>query len=356
MGFQDTVNTPHGLVLNQRDADAKRLFAEGRLTTSRWHNHQTAIGMDLSKETRNDLLSYDVGGLGTTYYHDNQPDTRVGLYLQDQWKFVDDWQFHTGLRFDRSVMWGNHFSPRLGLTWQATPTISLKAFTAHAFRNPNPLEARAGKNPFNATAAPFESLSNLNLQAETVNTQELVAEWRPDNTFELSGSLYHHQLNKLITIEKLGNDFQYQNHYGINATGLEAAAYYRFTSLWKLNASASLQRAELDDGSRAPNAANWTAKLAVDGPVWQDKLYAALELYANGPSSQIWGIVPSRNSTTVISNLVFTTNNWLPGVGLQFRINNLFDRNDTAPGSDDTPVANMPLYGRNASLGVRYEF
>jgi len=137
---------------------------------------------------------------------------------------------------------------------------------------------------------------------------------------------------------------------------MEAAAFYRFSSNWKLNASATLQHAALEDGGSAPNAGNWAAKLAVDGPVWQDQLFAAFELYATGPSSQRWDGVPVHNGTTVISNLVFTTHNLFPDVGVQFRINNLFDRNNTVPGSDDTPVANMPLYGRNASLAVRYDF
>lgn len=357
MGYKKTMNTPSGLNLNVQDSDANRGFAEGRLTTTRFTNHQAAIGVDLSKEIKNDITGYRLGG--ATTYQDNQTDTRIGVYVQDQWRFAEDWQFHTGLRYDYSEMWGNHVSPRLGLTWQATPTVSLKAIAARAFRNPNPLEARAGINPANATVA-REALSNPSLQAETVNTQELVAEWRPSNAFELSGSLYHHQLKKLIERGTLGTDFQYQNLLGIDVTGLEVATYYRFSSKWKLNASATLQHAELENGLRAPSSANWIAKLAVDGPIWQDKLqdklYAALELYANGPSSLTWSGKPAHNSAVVTSNLVLTASNWLPKAEVQLRINNLPNRNDAVPGSDDTPVANMPLYGRNASLGVRYEF
>lgn len=359
MGYRNTTTTPRfkftfpqQRYIAEQDSDAQRWFAEARLTTTRWSGHQTAVGLDLSKETKNDLLSHN--SLGITDYHNDAPDSRLGLYFQDQWQFAENWQLHPGLRFDRSVMWGNHVSPRLGLTWQASPTLSLKAVAARAFRNPNPLESRAGKTP---TPAPFETLSNMRLQAEAVDTHELVAEWRPSSALELSSSLYHHKLRQLIGIATTtGNDFQYQNLYGIDVTGLETVMHYHFASQWKLNTSLTLQDAQQQNGQPAPNAADWIAKLSANGPLWRSGIIAAGELYATGASSQSWNGKTVHNSTTIVSNLIFTASQWLPGAELQLRINNLFDRNDTIPGSDDTPVAHMPLYGRNASLSVRYAF
>lgn len=363
MGYENKTHTPRLTqplkqpYLGIQDSKAKRWFAEGRLTSTQLQGHQIAIGIDASKETQNELLSYNVGGNGKTQYHTDEPDSRIGIYLQDQWKLTDDWQLHTGLRYDRSVFWGNHFSPRLGLTWQTTPTVTLKAIAARSFRNPNPLEARAGIDPKKSVPFGFASLTNLNLAHESVNTRELIAEWRPNNDFELSGSIYRHELKNLIGAAVTStSNFQHQNNYGIDVTGLETAAYYKFASQWKLNASATLQHAELGDGSRAPNAAQWLAKLAVDGPVWQDKLYAALELYANGSSSQIWEGNLAQNDTLLTSNLVLTAGNLFKGLEVQLRVNNLFNRHDTTPGSDDTPVANMPVDERNVALGVRYEF
>jgi iron complex outermembrane receptor protein len=360
MGYRNTTTSPRFKLsppqkryISTQDSDAKRWFAEARLTSKQWQNHQSVIGVDVSQETQNDLLSND--SLGNTQYHDNSPDGRIGVYLQDQWKFTDDWQLHTGLRFDHSEQWGDHLSPRLGLTWQVNPEFTLKAIAARAFRNPNPLEARAGKNP--ALAKPFESISNLSLQAETVNTRELIAEWRPNAVFELTSGLYYHQLKRLIGATMTpSKNFQFQNLYSIDITGLETAAHYHLASDWKINASLTLQHASNEDGSRAPNAAQWISKLSADGPIWHDQLLAAVELYANGASSQTWEGNPASNHTVILSNLVFTANKWLPKTSVQLRINNLFDRDDTVPGSDDTPVANMPLYGRNASVNVRYEF
>ncbi len=44
-----------------------------------------------------------------------------------------------------------------------------------------------------------------------------------------------------------------------------------------------------ENGGLALNAPNWMAKLSVDGPVWQDKLFSTFALYATDPSSQLLG-------------------------------------------------------------------
>lgn len=362
MGYRNVTTSPYfkpsppqQRYIGTQDSDAKRWFAEARLTSKQWQHHQSVVGVDVSQETQNDLLSDD--SLGNTHYHDNNPDGRIGVYLQDQWAFTDSWQLHTGIRFDHSEQWGDHTSPRLGITWQVSPEFTLKAIVARAFRNPNPLEARAGKDPALAKPFGFEGLSNMRLQAETVNTRELIAEWRPHAKLELSSGLYYHQLNRLIGAAVTpSNNFQYQNLYGIDVTGLETAAHYHLASDWKINASLTWQHAKSDDGGRAPNAAQWITKLSADGPIWNDQLLAAVELYANGASSQRWEGKPANNHTVILSNLVLTADKWLPNASVQLRINNLFNRQDAVPGSDDTPVANMPLYGRNASVSVRYAF
>lgn len=345
---------PRGKYLEYEESEARRWFGEFRLTSTYLLDHQTALGMDFSKETMNEVLSYDQGQRATPYYQSSEPDTRVGLYLQDQWKFAADWQLHTGMRLDHSKTWGSHFSPRLGLVWHATPSLTLKGIAAKAFRNPNPLEARGGIN--SATPAPFEMLSNRGLDAESVETAELVMEWRPKRGMEFSGTLYHHRLQDLIGITTAGRDFQYQNLFSIHVTGLETAAHMHLGQQWKLTGSLDLQHAETGDGAHAPNAPHWMLKTALDGPLASSGLLAAWELHAVGPSRQEWEGKIAHNSTSLISNLVLTANNWLPKTSIQMRINNLFDRDDAVPGSDDTPVARMPLYERNASISVRYEF
>ena len=356
MGNQNVIQLPFYSAeryVYTQDSKAERVFAEARLITTRLSDHQIALGMDVSAETENHLIGSD--SYGNIYFDSNKPDTRGGVYWQDQWSFAPDWQLHTGVRADQSKNWGSHISPRLGLTWQASSNATLKAIASRAFRNPNPIEARAGTYP--PTGAPYESLANPQLQAESVDTRELIAEWRPDPNLDMSGSLYQHHLRRLIGYVSTPDlDYQYQNVNEIKAKGLELSTRYHLAQQWKVSTSLTLQRATTAHGNRAPNSPSWIYKLGADGPVLSDRLIAAWELNANGSSTQVWNGMPSRTNALWVNNWVLTANRWWPGLDAQLRVNNVFNRKNTVPGSDDTPVAQMPLYGRNLAVSVRYEF
>jgi iron complex outermembrane receptor protein len=346
-----------GNLVDHESFDTSRWYGEARITIANWHNHQTLFGVDVIQDTKNKLFDYYEGAINTPNYSSNNTDARVGLYVQDAWKFAQDWKLNAGLRFDHSKISGNHVSPRLGLIWQANQTLTLKALSGRAFRNAGQYELYGGTDPASATAATGESLSNPNLKAECLQSNELILEWRKNNRFELASSLYHNALSNVIGLTLDANgDFQKQNLYDVSTLGLETSVHYRFTEQWKLNTSLALLHSEKNDGSHMDNSANWVAKLIVDGPIWQDKLFAAWEILANGSTSQTWNGTNVRTGTSVISNLALTAPNVLHGLEVQLRINNLLDRDYTTQGTSDTPVSRMPAYGRNAMLRMTYEF
>jgi outer membrane receptor protein involved in Fe transport len=61
-----------------------------------------------------------------------------GLYLQDEWKITDRLTFNHGMRFDQMVanVSANQLSPRLGLVYKATDTMTLHAGYARYFTPP----------------------------------------------------------------------------------------------------------------------------------------------------------------------------------------------------------------------------
>lgn len=340
---------------------AARWYGETRLSTTLWQNHQTLLGLDFSHETTSKLFNYDQHMESDPVLDSNRRDTRFGLYAQDDWSFAQNWRLNAGMRFDHSEMYGDHYSPRLGLIWQTTPELTLKALAGRAFRNPSRYESHYRTTLAGNTDETRDYQQNLNLKAETINTYELVADWRPNNRLQFTGSLYHYHLYHVISQTSVEvNDQQFQNLYNIDTTGLETSVRYRLGKQWKLDASLALQHAEKNYNIPLDNSAGWIAKLALDGPLWQDKLFVAWELHANGPTMQEWTAsadpVTANTSSIVVSNLAFTARNMLPGAEMQLRINNLFDHRYTTPGSADTPVAQIPTYGRNAMLSLRYEF
>ncbi|MDP3087515.1 MAG: TonB-dependent receptor [Methylotenera sp.] len=337
--------------LDYEKTDARRLYGEINLRIKRWQDHTLLIGIDAAKDIKNKLYSYDETAVNPPYINSNNLDTQKGIYVQDAWKFANNWQLNTGARFDHSIDNDNHFSHRLGVIWQANPTLTLKALSGRAFRTSRQID------PVVATSTTGEFLDNPNIKSESMLSNELILEWRKNNQLEISTSLYRNKLSRIIGYSVDENDdFLEDNLFSIHTLGLETNALYRFTNQWKLNASYSLQRSELSDGSRADNSANWIAKLIVDGPVWQNKLFAAWELHANGPVSQDWYGTKAHLGTSVISNLALTAPNILPKLELQLRINNLFDRDEMTLGNHSTATAYLPAFGRNAMLRMTYAF
>jgi iron complex outermembrane receptor protein len=66
---------------------------------------------------------------------------RVGLYLQDEWRFREGWQATLGARLDHNNITDDKLSPRAALIWQAGVATSIKALYGRAWRAPNQYEA-----------------------------------------------------------------------------------------------------------------------------------------------------------------------------------------------------------------------
>lgn len=92
--------------------------------------------------------------LNTTPTNTLETQNNTGFFLQDQIAFATDWRLLVGLRHDRFHQEIDNRSngkqteqehgvttPRLGLTWLATPTLSVYALTSESFRANNGIDA-----------------------------------------------------------------------------------------------------------------------------------------------------------------------------------------------------------------------
>ncbi len=95
--------------------------------------------------------------LNTTPTNTLENQNNTGFFLQDQIAFATDWRLLVGLRHDRfrqeidnrstgvlSEQEHNVTTPRLGLTWLATPTLSVYALASESFRANNGIDAAGG--------------------------------------------------------------------------------------------------------------------------------------------------------------------------------------------------------------------
>lgn len=117
----------------------------------------TAYGLDI----HNPVYGQTPLALDTTPTNTRETQTDTGFFLQDQIHLAQDWRLLAGLRHDRfrqeidnrntgtrSEQEHNVTTPRLGLTWLATPTLSVYALASESFRANNGVDAAGGSfNP-----------------------------------------------------------------------------------------------------------------------------------------------------------------------------------------------------------------
>ncbi len=117
---------------------------------------------------------------------------RTNLYLsfQDQWKFANDWELTTGIRFDDYDDFGSTINPRVALVWEMSQKTTTKLLYGRAFRAPAFDTLYAINNPV--------GLGNPNLEPETIDTVEFTVNQHLRDNLTWSFNLYAYESNDLI--------------------------------------------------------------------------------------------------------------------------------------------------------------
>lgn len=144
-----------------------------------------------------------------------------GVYTQYRRELTDTWHVTAGLRFDQYDSTGSTTNPRLGLIWDASQDLTLKAFWGTAFRSPSLAELYTNSQ---------RSLGNINLKPESIETTELICQKRFRNT-ELEMVYFHNHLTDTIerntnTAPPFNGRQTWDNGGEQNYDGLEARAIW----------------------------------------------------------------------------------------------------------------------------------
>ncbi|MDD5757563.1 MAG: TonB-dependent receptor [Desulfobulbaceae bacterium] len=111
-----------------------------------------------------------------------------GVYTQYRRDLTDTLHATAGLRFDQYDTTGTTTNPRLGLIWEASNDLTLKAFWGTAFRSPSLAELYTDSQ---------RSMGNIDLQPERIETTELIGQKRFRST-ELEMVYFHNHLTDVI--------------------------------------------------------------------------------------------------------------------------------------------------------------
>ncbi len=124
------------------------------------------------------------------------------LFLEDEWSVTDNFIATFGLRFDKNEDFGNHFSPRLYLTWNIDDSWQVKGGVSRAFKAPdvhlmqNDVVGigRQGRLPI---------IGNANLKPETATSGELGIYFDNNTNFSANATAFYTKFkDKIQTIRE----------------------------------------------------------------------------------------------------------------------------------------------------------
>jgi outer membrane cobalamin receptor len=150
------------------------------------------------------------------------------LYVQDLWDIRPDLRATLGARYDHYQDFGATVNPRVGLSWQASPSLVTRITYGSAFRAPSFYEQHVKNNS--------EVLGNPGLDAEEIDTWEIGLRWT-DTRVQTGIALFHSDIVKLIDIPS--SDIQYQHLGDATINGVELEGRYRLQTGFKLCANYS---------------------------------------------------------------------------------------------------------------------
>lgn len=306
----------------------------------------------------------DLSGTAAAIYPSDSSRINQFVYVQDAWKFADDWELTSGLRYDRYSDFDRSINPRLSLVWQIERNLTAKLLYGRAFRAPSFRELYLN--------SPNNQLGNPNLSPETINMTELALDWRATDNVYVSLNLYEFTIKDKIVFEPAQRgkeseeppDFSSppvlfaQNAGNWKGKGLE------FETRWKINNRSSLSFnyafADVRESNNEilENAPRHHAYLRTD---WLLKTNWYLNTQLNWISERYRNDDDERDTRAHLkgyNTLDLTVrykdirnDRW----NVAFGVKNLLDVDAREP-SQSFITYDLPLEGRNWFIETRYRF
>ncbi len=306
------------------------------LATADWDTHKLVLGAEYQDDYRQDLLTFEIDPrvVRTDVEADNH---RYGLLLQDEFMPFPSLLINAGLRYDYYSTFGGTVNPRVALVYKPWTDTAFKAIYGTAFRAPNVVQLS------------FESEGIIelpeDLEPETIETVELVAEYQPLRKLLLTATAFHYQIDDLIdvAVDPDEGTLVLVNRQGVMSHGIEIEGEYRFANSARLRTSYSFAYAKddaTDDLLR--NSPQHLAKLNLSLPLRYEWLRAGIEGQYVGSRDSKSG---QAGDYTVL-NLTLTASTVLDHLDVSASVYNLLDDEYSDPASQDTRIDTIPQDGR----------
>lgn len=279
------------------------------------------------------------------YAHTDVNRKNWAFYIQDEYKILDNLTLNAGFRYDKYSYLHGRLNPRAALIYQPFRDTTVKLIYGQAFRAPSVFE-----NYYNFQG--FQ-LGNRHLRPETIQTYELVLAQQLTTALEASVSPYYYRANKIISGILVNDLFRYENSGPISTYGIEFELNGRWKSGWSSRFSYSLQQTEEDSPDAKPiNSPTHLLKFNGIAPLWDDKVFAGLEVQYTSSRNSAQGSVPGYFMT----NLTVFSQRFIKGLEASGSVYNLLNQHYSDPSTTDLAVDTIQQNGRTFLIKLNYEF
>jgi outer membrane receptor for ferrienterochelin and colicins len=295
---------------------------EARVTKTAGTNHILTYGSEYRPEKfRGTGVATGQGIYQVTYGGKTINGSEVGIdysavYVQDEWQVSPKLLAITSLRYDDSNRFESNVSPKLGLTYNASPDVRFKLNASKGFRSPTPNQLYINSQVIR-NGKLVNLVGNANLQSEKSDSYEVSVEQDWGKT---TGKLtyFSNKLNNMIEESWVdATNIKYQNISEATIQGAEAELIYPLSEKFSWSANYTYLDAMNDvTNSRLMNRArhklasrlayndhnNITANLWCE--VYGNYLFDAGSSIGKNKSYTLWNInvekAISKNSTLTL--------------------------------------------------------
>ncbi|QHW96510.1 catecholate siderophore receptor CirA [Klebsiella variicola] len=122
--------------------------------------------------------------------------SQYALFIEDEWRIIEPLALTTGIRMDDHQTYGDHWSPRAYLVYNATDTVTVKGGWATAFKAPSLLQLNPDWTT-NSCRGSCSIIGNPDLKPETSESFELGLYYRGEEGWleDVEGSITTFQNN-----------------------------------------------------------------------------------------------------------------------------------------------------------------
>lgn len=265
------------------------------------------------------------------------------LFVEDDWRFADDWRLVAGVQYNQHELFDRGFSPRGALIWTPTPADAVKLIYSQGFRNPSYIEA------FFDDSTVFAG--NRELSSERFRYTELVYEHRFGAETLLQFSGFYGRARDVIRQEEQVIDgvsrLQFQNSQQFEVYGVEGSWRTELDSGVRAFANATLQD---ENGPPLVNYPHWIVNAGLSYPLLRDRLFASATVHAVAKRDE-GEFAPDAERYGIVDFVLYWREFPFRGAETTAGLFNAFDAEVLAP----TPLYFLPelLRTQRRALGVK---